>query len=119
MTSGLVDHIKELAEPLGGIRVKKMFGGWGLFTDERMFGLVAEDVLYLKVDAEAAPAFDAEGLEPFAYDRSDGRAVITSYRRAPERVFDDPDEFRAWIGAAIAAAARFAVRPPKTRRKPR
>lgn len=119
MESGLVEHIKELAEPLGGIRVKKMFGGWGLFTDERMFGLVADDVLYLKTDAKTAPAFEAEGLEPFTFDRSDGRALVMSYRRAPERVFDDPDEFRAWTLAAIAAAARFAVRPPKTRRKRR
>lgn len=110
--SGVVDFLKELCEPLGDVRFRRMFGGWGLFTGEAMFGLVAGDTLYFKADAETAPLFDAEDLGPFTYQRADRGAVLTSYRRAPERVFDDPDEFRLWARRAMEAAARRATDKP-------
>jgi DNA transformation protein len=31
-----------------------------------------------------------------------------SYRRMPDRLYDDPDELAAWAGAALAAARRNA-----------
>ncbi|MBT9288120.1 TfoX/Sxy family protein [Prosthecodimorpha staleyi] len=114
--SGLVDFLKELCEPIGDVRFRRMFGGWGLFADEAMFGLVAGDTLYFKADAETAPLFEAEDLGPFTYQRADRGAVLTSYRRAPERVFDDPDEFRLWARRAMAAARRHAADKPKAKR---
>ena len=106
MDQGLIELIRELAEPIGAVSIKRMFGGVGLFRDGRMFGLVAMDVLYFKVDAESEALFTAEGLEPFGYTAKTGDRVIMSYRRAPERVFDDPDEFVVWARHGIGAAMR-------------
>ena len=66
----------------------------------------------LPTGAETAPLFDEEDLGPFTYQRADRGAVLTSYRRAPERVFDDPDEFRLWARRAMEAAARRATEKP-------
>jgi len=42
----VVDQLVEL----GYVTVKKMFGGAGIYYDGLIFGLLADDVLYFKVD---------------------------------------------------------------------
>ena len=34
----------ELLAPFGNVRAKRMFGGYGIFKDELMFGLVADEI---------------------------------------------------------------------------
>jgi DNA transformation protein and related proteins len=36
-----VDHCAELLAPLGAVRVKRMFGGWGLYVDDIFLALIA------------------------------------------------------------------------------
>ena len=43
----------------GGVTARKMFGGAGLYRDGKMFGLIADDVAYLKVDDSNRPEFVA------------------------------------------------------------
>lgn len=101
--------VAELLGPLGPVSTRRMFGGVGLFYGSSMFGLIAFEELYLKVDARNRPDFEAEGEEPFGYDTKDGRRTILSYWRAPARLLDEPDELRLWarksVDAALAAAA--------------
>lgn len=106
--SGLAEHLLEQLAPLGPVTVRRMFGGAGLFLDGVMFGLIADDVLFFKVDAASRADFEAEGLGPFTYEKSTGQAVMMSYWRAPERLLDEDDEMRAWALKAIAAARRGA-----------
>lgn len=113
--------IEELLAPLGPVVVKRMFGGGGVFLDGLMFGLVIEDVLYLKADGINRPAFEAEGLAPFVYDKKGGKTTVMSYWRAPERLLDEPEELVAWARDALAASrrAKTGTRPklPRGRRK--
>lgn len=104
------DRADELFAAFGPVRVKRMFGGFGIQADGLMFALEARDALYLKCGDCDAAAFEAEGCEPFAYDAKGGRRVVTSYRRAPERLLDDPDEMAAWARRALEAARRSAAR---------
>ena len=108
--------LEELLAPLGPVAIKRMFGGGGVFLDGLMFGLVIEDVLYLKADDGNRPAFEAEGLAPFSYDKKSGRTTVMSYWRAPDRLLDEPDEMVAWARAAIAAAQR--AQKPSGRKRP-
>ncbi len=55
--SEFVDYLKEVFEQFGQIRARKMFGGYGIYHDGVMFGLVADDTLYLKADENTAPYF--------------------------------------------------------------
>ena len=45
MAVGFISYLLELLAPFGNVRAKKMFGGHGIFKDELMFGLVAEEAL--------------------------------------------------------------------------
>ncbi len=45
-----IAYLLELLEPLGSVKAKAMFGGFGIYRDDLMFGLVSKDTFYLKVD---------------------------------------------------------------------
>ncbi|MEZ5839669.1 MAG: TfoX/Sxy family protein [Hyphomicrobiales bacterium] len=105
MTNEFDAFLLEQFAPLGDIRIKRMFGGLGVFKGELMFALVAYDVLHFKADETTIPAFEAEGCGPFVYEGK-GRTVTMSYWKAPERLFDEPDEFRQWAADAYAVALR-------------
>jgi DNA transformation protein len=104
-TSEFVDYLSEVFQALGQVDAKRMFGGFGIYHDDLMFGLVADDVLYLKADAESAPAFVDRQLAQFQYLKQ-GKPVRLSFYAAPEEIFDDPDEARDWATRACEAALR-------------
>ena len=106
------DDIRELFSVFGAVEVRRLFGGAGIYADGTMFALVHDGVIYLKVDERNAAAFERENLEPFSYRRRGERASLTSYRRMPDRLYDDPDELATWARAALAVAGR---RPARTK----
>lgn len=108
MTSQTVDYLLELLEPLGQVSARKMFGGYGIYHQGLMIGLVADDTLYLKVDEQIRAAFTAAGSEPFVYHKR-GKPYSMSYYRAPESALDETDELCRWARLAYAAAVRTAA----------
>src|SRR5262249_561563 len=83
-----------------------MFGGDGIYADGTMFALVVRGVIYLKADDVNTPAFERENLAPFTYETKDGKRGVMSYRRMPDRLYDDPEELATWAREALAAAQR-------------
>lgn len=103
--SEFVDYLSEVFEQFGAVRSRRMFGGYGIYHDDLMFGLVADDVLYLKADNQSKELFENEGLGPFMYSKN-GKEMAMSYYQAPEEIFDDPDVARIWARHAFDAALR-------------
>lgn len=103
--SEFVDSLHDVFAQFGAIQSKRMFGGHGIYHEGLMFGLVANDVLYLKADKTASGLFDEMGLPPFQYTKGE-RIMKMSYYMAPEVIFDDPDEARVWANRAFEAALR-------------
>lgn len=103
--SEFVAHLAEVFAGFGRITSRRMFGGHGIYHDGLMFGLVADEQLYLKADAVSRQQFTDLGLTPFTYLRQ-GKAAQLSYYLAPEEIFDDPDAARHWARLAFEAALR-------------
>lgn len=99
------DDIRELFAGFAPVTVRRMFSGAGIYYDGIMFALVVRGVIYLKVDEGNAAPFERERLEPYSYTRHGKRAAM-SYRRMPDRLYDDPEELAAWARDAFAAARR-------------
>jgi DNA transformation protein len=100
-----VEYLLELMQPLGPVSAKAMFGGYGIYVDELMFALVADDVLFFKTDASSRPDFEQRGLQPFRYQRK-GKTYDMSYSEAPAEVLDDADAMQLWAKKAIEAALK-------------
>jgi DNA transformation protein and related proteins len=100
------DDIRELFCVFGPVEVRPMFGGAGIYAEGRMFALMSDGVIYLKADEHNALAFEREQLEPFTYATRTGRRGVMSYRRMPDRLYDDPDEL---LGAQRTSSGR----PPR------
>ncbi|MFT6005875.1 MAG: DNA transformation protein [Pseudoalteromonas tetraodonis] len=104
--SEFVTFLHEVFESFGPIRSRKMFGGHGIYHQDLMFGLVADDELYLKTDAENITEFEEQGLQPFEFKSKDGKVMQMSYLKAPEEIYDDSDQARYWADLSFAAAVR-------------
>jgi DNA transformation protein len=104
--------LEELLAPLGPVMLKRMFGGYGVFLDGLMFGLVSDDRLYFKTSEVSRAAFEAEGLGPFTYTKKGATAVLTSYWQVPDRLLDDSDELVEWARTAQRCAAAAKVKKP-------
>jgi len=98
-------HVGDLLAPVGPVRLRRMFGGSGIYAGDTMFALIAHDELYLKVDDLTRARFEAAGSVPFTYEGK-GKPVQMSYWSAPEEVFDDPDALEEWARLALEAARR-------------
>jgi len=111
--SEFVRYLNEVFESFGPIQAKKMFGGYGIYHQGIMFGLVADDMLYLKADKTTAHHFSVKGLDQFEYDKGD-KKIKMSYYLAPPEMMEDPDETKIWAARAYDVAFRT---KKKTRKK--
>ena len=57
-----VAHIVDLLQFIGPVESKSMFGGFGMFLEGLMFGLVAGNELYLKVDTQNLQDYEESWL---------------------------------------------------------
>ena len=103
--SEYVEYLKEVFSEFGSVQPRRMFGGYGIFHKGLMFGLVADDVLYLKADEAISLHFTERELEQFSYEKQ-GKTFKMSYYMAPEDIFDDPEEAKIWADRSYAAAVR-------------
>lgn len=102
-------YCADLLAALGPVRVRRMFGGHGIYVDGVFIAIVAGETLYLKADAESAARFEAAGCAPFLYT-SRGRTVNLGYRAAPPEAMDSPALMRPWASLALQAAIRTRAR---------
>jgi DNA transformation protein len=98
--------IVEMFTAFGPVVPRRMFSGFGIFADGTMFALVERGVLYLKADPQTVATFEREGQGPFSYMAKGRKRASMSYWRAPDRLYDDPDELALWARDALAAAHR-------------
>jgi DNA transformation protein and related proteins len=122
-SDSFAEFLGEQLAPLGRITMRRMFGKTGVFCDGVMLGMVRDNMLYFRVDDDNRSAFkEAAALPPLDYEKK-GSTIDLSFWRAPERLFDEPDELLAWARAALAAARRVAAKrersAPKRKSKTR
>jgi DNA transformation protein len=104
--SELLDHLLDQLAPLGDARGRPLFGGYGVYLDGLIIGIIAFDMFYLKVDDQNRPDFEAAGSTPFSYDTKSGINTITAYWEVPADVLEDPGQLRAWALKSLAVSRR-------------
>lgn len=110
------ETIADLLASFGPVRIKRMFGGLGVYADGLMIAICVDGGLYFKADEALSARLEARGSSPFRYERR-GRVVALGYWSAPEAALDDADDL-ADIARAALSVARAAHRDrPEPRRR--
>jgi DNA transformation protein len=102
-----VSFAVDLLGSLGPVRARAMFGGHGIYCGDLMIGLVDDDEIFLKTDAETRPAFEAAGCRRWVYTGG-GRTMETSYFRPPDEAHETAEDMEPWGRLALEAARRAA-----------
>ncbi len=99
VSNDFVQYVLDQLSGLGKVHIKRMFGGAALYQDELAFGMIANDVVYLKVDDTNRDKYLHEGssqLKPFK-----NNATVLSFYNVPPDVFEDADEFVSWAKESL------------------
>lgn len=96
--------LEQLEQATRDIHARAMFGGVGIYAGGVFFALIANDILYFKVDDTTRPKYTALGMKPFRPYGEDGGEM--TYFEVPVSVLEDADALRPWVADALAVAAR-------------
>ena len=104
VTSSYLNYVVDQLASLRGVTAKRMFGGIGLYSDARFFGLIDDDVLFLRVDDRSRGDYLARDMPPFHPVRSKPEQTSANYYQVPGDVLDDAEELAVWARRALVAA---------------
>jgi DNA transformation protein len=99
VSDGFLEYVLDQLSGWGKVTARKMFGGAGLYRDGRMFGLIADDVAYLKVDDSNRQEFEAAGSPPFK--PYPDKPTSMSYYEIPRDILEDPEELAEWAQRSL------------------
>ncbi len=105
------DYIVDQLEQLGEVTVKKMFGGAGIYYNGFIFGLLADDVLYFKVDDFNRSDYEKLGMEPFKPHTD--KPMVMPYYEVPVDILENKEQLSEWARIALMASNK---RPSKVMR---
>ena len=108
-----LDYIIDQLKAFGPVTAKRMFGGAGLYHHGVFFGLVADDVLYFKVDDGNRQDYIDAGMGPFKPFGS----YSMGYYEVPADVLEDPDDLVLWAKKAVGAVGKNMNIEKKTKGK--
>jgi DNA transformation protein len=106
-----LDYIADQLKAFGPVTMKRMFGGAGLYHQGAFFGLVADDVLYFKVNDMNKADYEAAGSGPF---KPFGTYEM-SYYEVPADVLEDSDVLSPWARKAFEAAGTKTMKKAKSK----
>ncbi len=96
-SQSFLDRVKVELDALGGISSRKMFGGFGIFHDGAMFGIVSKTSLFFKVDDST------RGRYRRSKSKQHGKMP---YFSVPEAILGNRQKLHNWAKEAVAVAHR-------------
>ena len=100
------DYVIDQLAAWGQVSARKMFGGAGLYCDGVMFGLIADDVAYLKVDDSNREDFNKAGSSAFNPFPEKTKTYVMSYYEIPADVLEDRKLLGKWAERALTVARK-------------
>ncbi len=113
--SEFVEFLHEVFEHFGPIHSRRMFGSHGIYHNDLMFALVADDVLYLKGDEQTIPLYEQHDMQPFEIVMKGNKGTM-KYYSAPDEIYDDPEAAKIWAERAFDTALRAAAAKQKRKK---
>lgn len=112
MSSEYSRHLQDVLSPLGEVSIRRLFGCDAFYLNGRIFGIVFDEVLHLKVGEANRADYEAAGSEPFRY-QAKGKTVALPYWCVPLDVLDDEEQLCHWAEKSY----RVALASPAPKKK--
>lgn len=98
------DFVADQLAPLGDVEIKRMFGGLGLYLEGKIFGLIFDDTVFLRVDDASRPDFVKRNMPALRPVRRDPSKVSENYYQLPIEALEDPASLLTWARRAVRAS---------------
>ena len=89
------DDVVARLDSIGGVTSRKMFGGFGIFHDGAMFGIISKQKLFFKVDESNLDAYEKAGAK---------QHKPMPYYSVPATVVAKKPSLQKWARQAIEVA---------------
>jgi len=110
-----IEYVCEQLRGLGAVTPKKMFGGAGLYHKGIFFGLIANDILFFKVDDSNKSDYTQKKCKPFQPKGHD--SYVMSYYEVPVDVLEVRDELVLWAEKSYNIAKKARSKKGKNKKK--
>jgi len=105
--SSLANHVCEQLGFLGRVTSRSIFGGTGIFCQERLLAIVIGERVYLHTDKSNLADYESRGMPQFkpypnAFD------LTTDHHQVPQDVLEDDELLKQWGQRALTAAIESA-----------
>jgi DNA transformation protein len=114
-----LQYVLEQLAGLGHISPRRLFGGVGLYHEDRIFALIFRDILYFKVDDSTRSDYETRGMDRFR-PYADKPLWSMTYYAVPAEILEDADECTLWGRKSLRVAvvtSKPAARQTKKRRR--
>ena len=101
-----IDYVIDQLVTWADVSVRRMFGGAGLYCDGAMFGLIADDIAYLKVDDSNREDFVKAGSSPFNPFPEKAKTTVMPYYEVPADILENRDQLAAWAERSLTIARK-------------
>lgn len=112
MEESFAEYVRDQLQEMRGLRLRRMFGGYGVYCGSMFFAIVHKDRLYFKTDAATRAAYEERGMQPF---RPSAKQTLANYYEVPPDILDDASSLVEWARRALAAADKLPVNTKKRR----
>jgi DNA transformation protein and related proteins len=112
----IISEIVERLSTFGDISSRHMFGGYGIYKDGIIIGLVADGELYFKSTPTTQTFYESFGSTPFMYE-GQKRPIQMSYWYVPETVLNDYETLEKWVDIAFHSSKEYQAKHPPKRTK--
>ncbi len=103
--SGFAEYIQDLLSEFGVIKIRRMFGGYGVYKNDLIIAIIAEDEIYFKAAKEDGTYYESFGGTRFVYHSPKRtKPIHMPYWKAPLEVLEDKAILSKWVDKAYDAS---------------
>lgn len=119
LSPGFSDYVEELIAGFGRVDIRRMFGGAAIYRNGIGFGILDDDVFFLKADPALGAELKRQGCKPWRYSvKKDGTVREIAYWSLPATAADDGEEASSLAKRSYEIALRVAADKAKKAKKP-
>jgi len=107
VSDNYVAYVIDKLASVAPVKTRKMFNGLGVYRNQQLFAILANNNIYFKTDAKSQKRYESFGAKPFQPCGEDG--IPSHYYQLPDLVLNDDKKLAQWMTRACNASTKKSV----------